>query len=120
MKFKFNQSEPIYRQIAKQLKEMIFLNLLNEGEQVPSTTQLSQELKINPATVLKGMNILVDDGLLEKHRGMGLFVKKGAREKIIAKRQEEFCSEYIDNLISESKNLGLTKQQLIDLIERRY
>ena len=83
MHFEFDQSAPIYQQLADQIEEMIFSGLFPEGQQVPSTTQLSQELHINPATVLKGMNLLVDHHLLEKKRGLGMFVKKGAKERIM-------------------------------------
>ena len=66
MQFNFDESSPLYQQLADQLEEMIFSGGFDEGSQVPSTTQLSQQLHINPATVLKGMNILVDKDLLEK------------------------------------------------------
>lgn len=82
MNFDFNDSMPLYQQIADQLEEMIFSGGFDEGSQVPSTTQLSQQLHINPATVLKGMNILVNKDLLEKRRGLGMFVKKGAQQKL--------------------------------------
>lgn len=120
MNFKFNQSTPLYLQIANQLEEMIFIKQLNEGDQIPSTTQLSRELKINPATILKGINILVAQDLLEKKRGIGMFVKHGAQAIITKKRQESFYHDYVKSLIEESKNLGITKEQLIKLIERGY
>lgn len=82
MNFDFNDSTPLYQQIADQLEEMIFSGGFDEGSQVPSTTQLSQQLHINPATVLKGMNILVNKDLLEKRRGLGMFVKKVHNKKL--------------------------------------
>ena len=99
MHFEFDQSAPIYQQLADQMEEMIFSGLFPEGQQVPSTTQLSQELHINPATVLKGMNLLVDHHLLEKKRGLGMFVKKGAKERIMEKRKEGFYQNYVVSLI---------------------
>lgn len=81
MQFNFDESSPLYQQLADQLEEMIFSGGFDEGSQVPSTTQLSQQLHINPATVLKGMNILVDKDLLEKRRGLGMFVKKRSAAK---------------------------------------
>ena len=95
MNFEFNQSEPLYKQIASQLEEMIFQGIFLENEQIPSTTQLAQQLQINPATVLKGMNILVNQDLLEKRRGMGIYVKKEARSKIMNIRKNNFYDDYV-------------------------
>lgn len=118
MDFKFNTKEPLYRQIAQQLEEMIFVQELAEGEQVPSTTQLSQELSINPATVLKGMNLLVNAGLIEKRRGMGMFVCVGAYKKIVAQRQKSFYQDYVKEMLWEAKQLHISKKSLLDMIER--
>ena len=118
MQFHFNESTPLYQQIASQLEEMIFTGGFDEGSQVPSTTQLSQQLHINPATVLKGMNILVDVGLIEKHRGRGMFVRTGARQKIMEERKESFYKDYVKTLLVEAHKLGINKQHLVELIER--
>ena len=118
MQFHFNESTPLYQQIASQLEEMIFTGGFDEGSQVPSTPQLSQQLHINPATVLKGMNILVDAGLIEKHRGRGMFVRTGARQKIMEERKESFYKDYVKTLLVEAHKLGINKQHLVELIER--
>ncbi len=118
MQFHFDESSPLYQQIASQLEEMIFTGGFDEGDQVPSTTQLSQQLHINPATVLKGMNQLVDKGLIEKRRGLGMFVMNGAQQKIMEQRKEDFYNDYVKTLLSEAHKLGITKQHLQDLIER--
>ncbi|MBD8085707.1 GntR family transcriptional regulator [Limosilactobacillus sp. c9Ua_26_M] len=118
MQFHFNESTPLYQQIASQLEEMIFTGGFDEGSQVPSTTRLSQQLHINPATVLKGMNILVDAGLIEKHRGRGMFVRTGARQKIMEERKESFYKDYVKTLLVEAHKLGINKQHLVELIER--
>lgn len=118
MQFHFDESTPLYQQIASQLEEMIFTGGFDEESQVPSTTQLSQQLHINPATVLKGMNILVDAGLIEKHRGRGMFVKAGARQKIMDQRKESFYKDYVKSLLIEAHKLGINKQHLVELIER--
>lgn len=118
MQFHFNESTSLYQQIASQLEEMIFTGGFDEGSQVPSTTQLSQQLHINPATVLKGMNILVDAGLIEKHRGRGMFVRTGARQKIMEERKESFYKDYVKTLLVEAHKLGINKQHLVELIER--
>ena len=117
MQFHFNESTPLYQQIASQLEEMIFTGGFDEESQVPSTTQLSQQLHINPATVLKGMNILVDAGLIEKHRGRGMFVRTGARQKIMEERKESFYKDYVKTLLVEAHKLGINKQHLVELIE---
>ena len=118
MQFHFNESTPLYQQIASQLEEMIFTGGFDEGSQVPSTTQLSQQLHINPATVLKGMNILVDAGLIEKHRGRGMFVRTGARQKSMEERKDSFYKDYVKTLLVEAHKLGINKQHLVELIER--
>ena len=120
MHFEFDQSSPIYQQLADQMEEMIFSGLFPEGDQVPSTTQLSQELHINPATVLKGMNMLADQQLLEMRRGRGMFVTVGAQEKIMEKRKEGFYQNYVASLIQESTKLGITEDHLLTLILRGY
>lgn len=120
MHFEFDQSVPIYQQLADQMEEMIFSGLFPEGQQIPSTTRLSQELHINPATVLKGMNLLVDHHLLEKKRGLGMFVKKGAKERIMEKRKEGFYQNYVVSLIKEATKLQITEDHLLSLIQRGY
>lgn len=118
MQFHFDESAPLYQQIAAQLEEMIFTGGFSEGDQIPSTTQLSAQLHINPATVLKGMNMLVDKGLVEKRRGRGMFVAPGAQEKIMQARKESFYNDYIKSLLVEAHKLGIKKEHLLELIER--
>lgn len=120
MTFMFNKSEPLYIQIAHQIEEMIFTGTLKSGQQVPSTTQLSQELKINPATVLKGMNILVEKNLIQKKRGMGMFVCKDAYKLIQQQRQDSFYKEYVKRTIDEAKKLDISVNELKEMIERGY
>jgi DNA-binding transcriptional regulator YhcF (GntR family) len=118
--FSFDQTSPIYQQIAAQLEEMIFTGGFKEGSQIPSTNELSRELHINPATVLKGMNLLVDAGLLEKHRGMGTFVSKGAHAQVVEERRKSFYDEYVVNVVDEAQKLNLSEERLIELIKRGY
>lgn len=120
MSFIFNKKEPLYIQIANHLEEMIFTGTLTAGQQVPSTTQLSQELKINPATVLKGMNILVDKKLIQKKRGMGMFVCKDAYQIIKQQRHNNFYKEYIEKTVNEAKKLNISMEELKQMIERGY
>ncbi|WP_125606104.1 GntR family transcriptional regulator [Lapidilactobacillus bayanensis] len=120
MHFDFSSAESLYLQVANQIEEAIFSGAFAEGTQIPSTTEISRQFKINPATVLKGMNILVEQQLIEKKRGLGMFVMAGAQTKIIAKRKASFFEDYVASLIVESKKLGLSKADLQRLIERGY
>lgn len=120
MLFEFNNDEPLYRQIAAQIEEGIFTGVFPSGSQVPSTTELSRQFNLNPATVLKGMNQLVATGLIEKKRGLGMFVTATAHQQITAKRQTEFNTRYVQQLIKEAKQLHLSKRELIKLIESGY
>ncbi len=91
---------------------------LKEEEQVISTNQFAAVYKINPSTAGKGLNILVDQNIIYKKRGIGMFVSSGAKAMIIEKRKGEFYTEYIQNLIFEAKKLGITKEEIIEMIER--
>lgn len=120
MVFRFSEEKPLYIQIAEQLEDAIFTGTFPEETQIPSTTELSVSLQINPATVLKGMNILVSENVIYKKRGLGMFVSTGATEKIRNKRQESFYEDFISPLVSEAQKLGLSKDEINSLIERGY
>lgn len=116
MKLELNDHEPIFIQISKAIEDEILCDSIKEGMQVPSTTELSKFYKINPATVLKGVNILVDKEILFKKRGIGMFVSKGAKEIIKKGRKDNFKEVYLKDLIGEAKKLGITKEELLDMI----
>lgn len=116
MKLELNDHEPIFIQISKAIEDEILCDSIKEGMQVPSTTELSKFYKINPATVLKGVNILVDKEILFKKRGIGMFVSKGAKEIIKKGRKENFKEVYLKDLIGEAKKIGITKEELLDMI----
>lgn len=116
MNFRFSGDKPIYVEIAEQLEDAIFTDVYPEETQIPSTTELSVSLQINPATVLKGMNILVDGGIIYKKRGLGMFVCTGAVDRIRHKRQQNFSRNYIFPLLSEAKKLGLSEDEIVALI----
>lgn len=120
MNLDYTSEKPIYLQIAQEIEDAVFTGAFLEETQIPSTTELSTALKINPATVLKGMNLLVEEGILYKRRGLGMFVCQGAGEKVKMKRQNEFYQNYVESLLKEAKKLQLNKQELIALIERGY
>lgn len=120
MNFKIDGDKPIFLQISEGIEDAIFTGAFPEETQIPSTTEISASLKINPATVLKGMNILVDEGIIYKKRGLGMFVAGGAAEKVRTKRQEAFYIKYIESLVEEAKKLNLSKDELFRLLERGY
>src|SRR5690606_38957270 len=98
--------------------DQILRDILKEGEQAPSTNQLVNFYKVNHQTVAKGVNQLVDEGILYKKRGVGMFVSEGAKETLIKKRKEQFVDNYIIHLIEEAKILGITDEELITLIKK--
>ncbi len=116
----FQEERPLFLQIAQQLEEGILSGAFPEEERVPSITEYSVAYKINPATALKGINLLVDSGLLYKKRGLGMFVATGAKEKLQAQRRDRFFADYIEKLVREAKNLGLSASDLTNMIERGF
>ena len=112
------QEKSIYIQIKEMIENDILRNILLEEERVPSTNELAKLYAINPATAAKGVNLLVDDGILYKKRGIGMFVATGAKQKIMEKRKENFYDDYINSLLAEAASLGITKQELVAMIEK--
>ena len=115
-----NGEIPIFIQIAEQLEDSIFTGVFQEEEKIPSTNEISALHNINPHTALKGMNMLVDQGIIYKKRGLGMYVKEGAIQKIRTKRQGEFLTKYIEPLVKEANKLSISKKNLLELIERGY
>lgn len=115
-----NIEKPIFIQIAEQLEDSIFTGVFPEETKIPSTNELSALLNINPHTVLKGMNLLVDEEIIYKKRGLGMFVKERAVNKIRLKRQSQFYEQYVASLIQEASKLQMTKEEVISLIERGF
>src|SRR6195952_2336610 len=111
-----DDSRPIFLQIAEAIENDILAGNLLEETQVPSTNEFAAFYRINPATAGKGVNLLVDDGILYKKRGIGMFVAEGARERLIAKRRDAFRDEYLRPLLAEAAKLGIDPQQLTEMI----
>ncbi|MDR7855187.1 GntR family transcriptional regulator [Tissierella sp.] len=112
-----SSDKSIYVQIAELIENEILIGNLNEEEQAPSTNQFAKIYQINPATAGKGLNILVDEGILYKKRGIGMFVAEGARKKIIKKRQLSFFKEILPEIIMEADRLEISIDELIDYIK---
>ena len=111
-----SQEKSIYFQIKEMIENDIIRDILLEEERVPSTNELAKLYAINPATAAKGVNLLVDEGILYKKRGIGMFVASGAKQVIVRKRKERFFDDYIRSLLTEAASLGITKEELIDMI----
>ena len=114
MQQQLTDDKSIYLQISQMIETDILRGILLEEERVPSTNELAKLYTINPATAAKGINLLVDEGILYKKRGIGMFVSAGAAERIRARRKQEFYELRLAELLAEAKSLGITRQELID------
>ena len=117
------QEKSIYLQIGEMIENDILRDIILEEERAPSTNELAALYAINPATAAKGLNLLVDSGILYKKRGIGMFVSQGAKEQIRMKRKEEFFDNYVKKLIEEATSLGISREELVGMItkeEQRY
>lgn len=114
----FDHDKPIYLQIREKIEDQIVNDQLKEGEQAPSTNQLVSFYKINHATVSKGVNQLVEEGILFKKRGIGMFVAEGAKGMLVQKRKDAFVDDYIVGLVKEAEKLGITENEIIELLSK--
>jgi DNA-binding transcriptional regulator YhcF (GntR family) len=114
-----DDTRPIFVQIAERIENDIIAGELPEEAQVPSTNQFASFYQINPATAAKGVNLLVDQGILYKKRGLGMYVASGARAKLLEKRREQFFERYVVPMLQEAEKLGITTQQVTEMIQRR-
>ncbi|MGP6174112.1 GntR family transcriptional regulator [Corynebacterium sp. A21] len=108
---------PLYRQIAMLIEDSIVDESLRSGAQAPSTNELAAFHNINPATARKGLALLTEIGVLEKRRGLGMFVTGEARALIMSRRRDEFAASYLAPLIDEAIKLGLGRAEIHDLID---
>ena len=111
-----SKEKSIYIQISEMIENDIVRDILLEEEKVPSTNDLAKMYTINPATAAKGVNILVDTGVLYKKRGIGMFVSAGAKEMIMKRRKAEFYENFVRAIVDEAVSLGITKEDLIKMI----
>ncbi|MDR0266895.1 MAG: GntR family transcriptional regulator [Paenibacillus sp.] len=118
MKVTFDDKQPIFQQVADIIEDDILKGTFRVDEQILSVAQLSQLFEINPATVVKGIALLVNEGILYKKRGLGMYVATDALEKIQMKRRDRFSKELLSNLLSEADKLGLTTEDIIDMIKQ--
>ena len=116
--FPSSDPRPIFVQIAERIENDIISGALGEETQVPSTNEFAAFYRINPATAGKGVNLLVDDGILYKKRGIGMFVATGARDRLTTGRREKFQHEFVRPLVEEAAKLGIDSAQLARMIEK--
>lgn len=118
LKLDFSNEKSIYLQIAESIEDDIIRGVIEEETQIPSTNQMAVMYKINPATAGKGINLLVDRGILYKRRGIGMFVAAGARKKILEERINNFYNDYVITLLEEARKLGIGTENLISMIRK--
>lgn len=114
MDSEWNDSQPIYRQLRDRVVAMILDRVLNEGDALPSVRNVAAEYRVNPITVLKGYQLLVDEQLVENRRGRGMYINAGARETLLAGERQRFLAEQWPPIHATIARLGLTLQQLLD------
>jgi GntR family transcriptional regulator len=109
----WNDSQPIYRQLRDRVVAMILDGVLGEGDPLPSVRNVAAEYRVNPLTVLKAYDSLADERLVEKRRGLGLFINKGARELLLQAERQRFLDEQWPQIAATIQRLGLTPQELL-------
>jgi GntR family transcriptional regulator len=115
----WNDSQPIYRQLRDRVVDMILDGLLKDGDPLPSVRNVAAEFRVNPLTVLKGYQQLVDEDLVEKRRGLGMFVKTGARDVLLKAERQKFLTEQWPRIHATIQRLGLTPDELLSAAPTR-
>ena len=119
-KLDLSGEKPIFLQISESLEDAILSGALPEGEQLPSITELSVQYTINPATALKGINLLVDQGVAYKKRGVGMFVAQQARIILQKKRRGDFSTRFVAAMVAEAKRLDISRPELLQMVEQEF
>lgn len=117
MQIDFNNDRPIYLQLAEIVEDSILQGIYKPDTQLPSKTDIAVIFNINPATAMKGINILVSENIAYKKRGLGMFVSPEAVEIIKAKRRKSFYDNYVVSMLNEASKLGISKNEIIKLIQ---
>jgi GntR family transcriptional regulator len=115
----WSDNQPIYRQLRDCVVAMILDGVLKEGDPLPSVRSVSADYRVNPLTVLKGYQELVDQELVEKRRGLGMFVKEGARDFLLKGQRQKFLNEEWPRISATIQRLGLTREELLDAANGR-
>lgn len=114
----FDDNQPIFLQIKEKIADQIVREQLTEDEQIPSTTQMVQFYKVNHLTISKGINLLVDEGILYKKRGIGTFVVEGARTLLLQQRKNQFVDRYVLPMMQEAEKLSLSNEEISKIIKK--
>jgi DNA-binding transcriptional regulator YhcF (GntR family) len=114
----WNDGQPIYRQLRDRVIAMILDGVLREGDPLPSVRTVAAEFRVNPLTVLKSYQELVDEQLVEKRRGLGMFIKTGARQLLLQGERQKFLAEQWPRIHATIQRLGLTPQELLEAAQR--
>lgn len=109
----WNDTQPIYRQLRDRVVASILDGILKEGDPLPSVRTVAAEYRVNPLTVLKGYQQLVDEGLVESKRGRGMFVMTGARDLLLGAERQKFLAEHWPRVYATIQRLGLTAEELL-------
>ncbi len=120
MTIKFDHKTPIYLQVARMIRDAVVAGDLPEGEAIPSVRRVSVEQGLNPQTVLNATRLLIDEGILEKRRGIGIFVKEGARTALLGEELKRFKSADVPTLVSRARLLGLSRKATLDLVREKF
>jgi GntR family transcriptional regulator len=118
MNREWNDNQPIYRQLRDRVVHMILDGVLKEGDPLPSVRNVAAEYRVNPLTVLKAYQELVDEELVEKRRGLGMFVKTGAHKLLLKGERQKFLSEHWPRVHATIQRLGLDPKELLDAAAR--
>ena len=116
----FDDTQPIYQQIAQQVRDQVLTGELSPGQQVMSTTQYALTYKINPATAAKAFALLVNEGVLEKRRGVGMFVTASAKSKLQLQQREQFFAETFAKTLWRASLLDISQEELIAAINATW
>ncbi|WP_102335263.1 GntR family transcriptional regulator [Salimicrobium jeotgali] len=117
MSTSFDDKKPIFIQIKEVIEDQIINNRLNAHDQIPSTNQLVQFYKINHITVSKGIDLLVEEEIIYKKRGVGMFVMEGAKEKLLLQRRNAFAEDFVLPMLKEAEKLKLSDAAIMKIIE---
>ncbi|GAB1267162.1 GntR family transcriptional regulator [Aurantivibrio infirmus] len=115
----WDDSQPIYRQLREKIIALIIEGVIKEGEAIPSVRQVASDYRINHITVSKAYQELVDEGLLQKRRGLGMFVEEGAQKILLDRERSRFLDTEVENLGKRMKQLGITSEELLMLLEKQ-
>src|SRR2546427_12968778 len=120
MNREWNDGQPIYRQLRDRVVHMILDGVIKEGDPLPSVRNVAAEYRVNPLTVLKAYQELVDEELVEKRRGLGMFVKTRARNRLLHRERQKFLNEHWPRGHATIQRLGLDPKELLDAAARRW